>query len=107
MGKDKLYETMKVVAKQRKMKASPQHDLYKKDGLYFYRKIAMESPSYLKAGGRLYLEIGYDQGLSVPKLLEEQGFCEIEVKKDLAGHDRVVKGTYPGYYETGMEEQNV
>ena len=36
MGKDKLYETMKVIAKQRKMKASPQHDLYKKDGLYFY-----------------------------------------------------------------------
>ena len=36
MGKDKLYETMKVVAKQRKMKASPQHDLYKKDEPYFY-----------------------------------------------------------------------
>lgn len=77
------------------------------DGLYFYRKIAKESPSYLKAGGRLYLEIGYDQGLSVPRLLEEQGFCEIEVKKDLAGLDRVVKGIYPGYCETGMEEQDV
>lgn len=66
------------------------------DGLYFYQRIAKESPSYLKPGGRLYLEIGYDQGISVPELLEEQGFCQIEVKKDLAGLDRVVKGMYPG-----------
>ena len=36
MGKDMFYETMKIVAKQRKIKASPQHDLYKKDEPYFY-----------------------------------------------------------------------
>lgn len=66
------------------------------DGLYFYRRIAKESPAYLKAGGKLYLEIGCEQGLLVSKLLEEQGFCEIEVKKDLSGLDRVVIGTYPG-----------
>lgn len=66
------------------------------DGLYFYRRIAGKSPSYLKPGGRLYLEIGYDQGSSVSGLLKEQGFCQIEVKKDLAGLDRVVKGIYPG-----------
>jgi release factor glutamine methyltransferase len=66
------------------------------DGLYFYRRIAEESPSYLVPGGRLYLEIGYDQGHSVPELLREAGFCEIEVKKDLSGLDRVVKGVYPG-----------
>lgn len=98
-----ISELMEEVRNYEPLSALDGHE----DGLYFYRKIAKESPSYLKAGGRLYLEIGYDQGLSVPKLLEEQGFCEIEVKKDLAGHDRVVKGTYPGYYETGMEEQNV
>ncbi len=77
------------------------------DGLYFYRRIAKESPSYLKAGGRLYLEIGYDQGAAVSQLLREQGFCDVEVKKDLAGLDRVVKGTYPGYCGIGMEEQHV
>lgn len=36
MGKDILYETMKIVAKQRNIKASPQHDLYKKSEPYFY-----------------------------------------------------------------------
>ena len=33
MGKDILYETMKIVAKQRNIKASPQHDLYKKSDI--------------------------------------------------------------------------
>lgn len=66
------------------------------DGLYFYRRIVKESPAYLKAGGGLYLEIGYDQGDSVSELLRDRGFCRIEVIKDLAGLDRVVKGIYPG-----------
>lgn len=66
------------------------------DGLYFYQRIAGESPSYLKAGGGLYLEIGYDQGSDVLRILEEQGFTRLEIKKDLAGLDRVVKGIYPG-----------
>ena len=30
MGKDSLYEAMKVAAKKRKIKASPEHDLYKR-----------------------------------------------------------------------------
>lgn len=64
------------------------------DGLYFYRRIVAESPSYLKEGGRLYFEIGHTQGSAVAQLLERQGFGEIEIIKDLAGLDRVVRGTY-------------
>lgn len=62
------------------------------DGLYFYRKIAKESPRFLKSRGMLLLETGYDQGESVPQLLREQGFREIEVIRDFAGLDRVVIG---------------
>lgn len=40
----------------------------------------------------LLLETGYDQGESVPQLLREQGFREIEVIRDFAGLDRVVIG---------------
>ena len=60
------------------------------DGLYFYRKIIEQAPLYLKPGGRLLFEIGYDQGESVPDLLAQAGFCDIAVIKDYAGNDREI-----------------
>ena len=62
------------------------------DGLFFYWILAAESPSHLKAGGRLIMEIGYNQADDVCSLLEQNKFADIEVIKDLAGHDRVVCG---------------
>jgi len=64
------------------------------DGLYFYREIVDKSRNYLNEGGWLCFEIGYDQGADVRAMMEEQGFDEIEVMKDLAGLDRVVTGKY-------------
>ena len=66
------------------------------DGLAFYRRLAAESPSHLKPGGHLYLEIGWDQGESVEALLRENGFEDIEVVRDDAGNCRVVRGKRPG-----------
>lgn len=64
----------------------------KEDGLYFYRKIIKESRKYLKKNGKLYFEIGHTQGEEVKTLMEEEGFSDVRVKKDLAGLDRVVYG---------------
>jgi len=64
------------------------------DGLYFYRKIIQAAPDHLNPGGYLFFEIGYDQGKSVPDLMEQAGFTDIAVKQDLAGLDRVVYGRY-------------
>lgn len=61
------------------------------DGLAFYRRIAHESKAWLNPGACIYLEIGYDQGEAVSRLLEAAGFCNIEVIKDLPGLDRVVR----------------
>lgn len=61
-----------------------------KDGLDFYRDIAKNAKNYLNPGGMLMLEIGYDQGESVPKLLKAEGYEDIMVKKDYAGLDRMV-----------------
>ena len=63
-----------------------------KDGLIFYRRLAKESFSYLKKNGMLLLEIGYDQGKAVSKLLNDNGYCQVEVKRDLCGLDRNVIG---------------
>jgi len=59
------------------------------DGLDFYKIIARKAPEYLKEGGRLYLEIGFDQGESVKALLS-RNFIDIEVIKDYDDNDRIV-----------------
>ncbi|MBR2749011.1 MAG: peptide chain release factor N(5)-glutamine methyltransferase, partial [Firmicutes bacterium] len=58
------------------------------DGLDFYRILAEEAPKHLNRGGRLMMEIGYDQGETVPELMQDLG--ETRVMKDLNGLDRMV-----------------
>ena len=64
----------------------------KEDGLYFYKKIIKEAKNYLNPDGMLAFEIGYDQGEAVKNLMEAQDFSCVEIKKDLAGLDRLVFG---------------
>lgn len=66
------------------------------DGLYFYRKIVTDAISYLRCGGHLIFEIGYNQGNAVSELMQHNGFEDVCIKKDLAGLDRVVYGKYCG-----------
>lgn len=61
------------------------------DGLYFYRKIIEKAPVYMRNGGLLFFEIGWDQANAVSSVLREKGFGKIEVIKDYAGFDRVIK----------------
>lgn len=61
------------------------------DGLDFYRVIAEEASYHLKTGGLLFLEIGHDQAEAVKEILESAGgFNNIEIRRDLAGNERVV-----------------
>lgn len=60
------------------------------DGLKFYREICTNAVNYLNKNGKIFLEIGYDQGQTVPELLRENGFSDIQVLKDLSGNDRMV-----------------
>ena len=67
----------------------------KEDGLYFYRLIIEQAEKYLAGGGELFFEIGCEQGHDVKKMMEEAGYKEVEVVKDFAGLDRVVRGILP------------
>ena len=58
-------------------------------GLDFYRIILAGAPAFLREGGRLVLEIGHDQADAVRELARESDFAESEIRRDLAGHDRV------------------
>ena len=60
------------------------------DGLAAYREIINQAPRYLKEGGRLILEIGYDQKESVGQLLREGAFTDVKCHADLAGSDRII-----------------
>ncbi|OUN70429.1 protein-(glutamine-N5) methyltransferase, release factor-specific [Drancourtella sp. An57] len=88
------------------------HDPYgaldgKEDGLYFYRRIISEAGGYFDHQGTLLFEIGYDQAEDVKRLMEEAGYSQIYVKKDLAGLDRVVGGVYNKARENEEELTNV
>lgn len=67
----------------------------KEDGLYFYREIAKKAGEFLKSNGYLYFEIGHDQGGRVAAVMEQNGYRNVRVVKDLAGNDRVVSGNLP------------
>ena len=66
------------------------------DGLDYYRRIVADSKNHLKKGGRLMMEIGYDQGEDLRTLLKEAGYLSIEIKKDLSGNDRVAMAVFGG-----------
>jgi release factor glutamine methyltransferase len=62
------------------------------DGLDAIRTIVAAAPGRLHAGGWLVLEIGADQGAAVADLLRSAGFDDVEIRPDLAGHDRIAVG---------------
>ena len=64
------------------------------DGLVIIRKLITESRNYLNNGGYLLFEIGYNQGEICKDLMLRAGYSDVEIIKDLAGLDRVVKGRY-------------
>ena len=60
------------------------------DGLAAYRSIAQSAARFLVPGGALLFEIGWNQAEPVSDLLAAHGFGDIVVRRDLAGHERVV-----------------
>lgn len=64
------------------------------DPLLFYRTIAEQSKELFKGKGTLYFEINEAFGSETYQLLIQQGFCDVELKKDLNGKDRMIKATW-------------
>lgn len=60
------------------------------DPLIFYRRIAELAQDHLKKGGKLYFEINESLGKEMTELLEQKGFTNIQVRKDINGKDRMM-----------------
>jgi release factor glutamine methyltransferase len=63
------------------------------DALLFYRKIAELAKKNLSENGKLYFEINQYLGKETVELLEEMGFKNIVLKKDIYGNDRMIRST--------------
>jgi release factor glutamine methyltransferase len=63
------------------------------DGLDAIRLISAGAPRHLVPGGSLVLEIGHRQGTAVKQLLIDAGFENVEIRRDLAGRDRIAVGS--------------
>jgi len=61
------------------------------DPLFFYKKILDFSISNLKSNGFLYLEINENFSKEVVKLLKDEGFYDIQLKKDFRLKNRMIK----------------
>jgi release factor glutamine methyltransferase len=62
-------------------------------GVEFYEKLIYQSKNHLKKDGWLLMEIGAPQAEKIRVFMQECAFFEnIDVRRDYAGHDRVIKG---------------
>ena len=62
------------------------------DALIFYRKIAELALKNLSPNGQLFFEINQYLGKEMIELLENMGFKNIELRKDIYGNDRMIRG---------------
>lgn len=58
------------------------------DGLSFYKRLQSEAGRFLRPGGRLWLEIGSDQGQSINKIFNTSLWNKQTLIKDWSGRDR-------------------
>jgi release factor glutamine methyltransferase len=65
------------------------------DGLDLIRRIVSGAPLYLGSGGVLLLEADPRQICSISTLLDQAGFIDIQIHKDLSGKERVIGGKKP------------
>lgn len=63
------------------------------DPLIFYKAIADYAINNLSANGFLFLEINENLGKQTVELLTDKGFNNIELRKDMSGRDRMIRGT--------------
>ncbi|MBQ0907822.1 peptide chain release factor N(5)-glutamine methyltransferase [Flavobacterium sp. F-328] len=64
------------------------------NALIFYRKIAELAQKNLKPNGFLFFEINQYLGPEMIGLLQDMGFKNIILKKDIYGNDRMIRATY-------------
>jgi release factor glutamine methyltransferase len=63
------------------------------DPLLFYREITIKATQMLAQGGSLFFETNRRYAKDVSAIMRNNGFSDIEIRKDFMGNERMVKGT--------------
>ena len=63
--------------------------------LLFYKRIADVSLKLLKGGGKLFFELNAIFANEIADDLNNRGFINIEIKKDISGKNRMIKAEAP------------
>jgi len=87
-----IRETEKTLMEKNVLEYEPELALFVADEkpLIFYERIADFSKIHLKNRGRLYFEINEAFGSECCNMIQEKGFSEIVLKKDIHGKDRMI-----------------
>jgi release factor glutamine methyltransferase len=65
------------------------------DALVFYKALAIFGHKRLYENGCIYVEISENAGEETARIFKEAGYQQVEIKKDIQGKDRMVKGVRP------------
>lgn len=60
------------------------------DGLTIIRRLLLDSGAFVKAGGYLLMEIGFDQAEAVERLIDPTSWTFLDIHKDLQGIPRIL-----------------
>jgi len=82
---------------QRELKYEPATALFaEQNGLRFYHALASHGKKQLRPGGLLAVEIGWQQGVDVSRIFEQNGYTDVKTVRDDAQNDRVVRAIWQG-----------
>lgn len=88
-----VMDSEKTAMKENVLKHEPHLALFvpDEDPLLFYRAIARLGQAWLEKGGHLYFEINAQCGPQTVEMLQQEGYRNIELKRDLSGNNRITK----------------
>ena len=109
---DLIVANLPYVPTNEKLSAEVQHDpatalVAGDDGLAVIRRFVPQALEYLVPEGRLLLEVGHDQGERVQRLMEESGYEDVALLKDLNDIARFPMGRRPAAVEENLSSSPV
>ena len=89
-----IKESEREIMEKNVLNYEPQEALFvpNEEALIFYDRIADIAKKQLIDGGMLYFEINQAKGDEVVQLLNAKGFVDVELRKDISGNERMVRG---------------